>query len=152
MDATARRSITGWFGCVACVSHLLLLAGVPVAAGGALVPARDRTLAEARQGDDVLRSVPALLPILYEKSFNPKLSGHEVYCTAALLLPVMTMLCRKLHCQKVSPLKLFFYQVGALRRHVPCALLCPRAADSRSAVTLARRIARCRDSCRAHCS
>ena len=38
--------------------------------------------------------------ILWEKSFNLKLSGNEFYSTNALLLIIKIMLCRKLRCQK----------------------------------------------------
>ena len=39
---------------------------------------------------------------LYEKSFNLKLSGNEVYCTNALLSLIKIMMCNKFHSQKVS--------------------------------------------------
>jgi len=39
--------------------------------------------------------------ILYEKSFNLKLSGNEVYYTKTLIFLKNMMLCSKLHCQKV---------------------------------------------------
>ena len=48
---------------------------------------------------------------LYEKSFNSKLYGNEVYCTNASLLLIKIMLCSKLHCQKVFRLKLFSYKI-----------------------------------------
>ena len=44
--------------------------------------------------------VPKGAPTLQDKSFNPKLSGNEVYRTNALLLLIKIMLCSKLHCQK----------------------------------------------------
>ena len=37
----------------------------------------------------------------YEKSFNLKLSGNEVYYTNNFISLVKNMLCSKLHCQKV---------------------------------------------------
>ena len=40
--------------------------------------------------------------ILWEKSFNLKLSGDEFYSTNALLLIKKIMLCSRLYCQKVS--------------------------------------------------
>ena len=39
--------------------------------------------------------------ILLEKSFNLNISGNEVHCTIALLLPMKIMLCSKIYYQKV---------------------------------------------------
>ena len=45
--------------------------------------------------------VARLRLIFKGKSFNPKLSGNEGYCTNALLFLVKIMLCGKLHCLKI---------------------------------------------------
>ena len=55
-------------------------------------------------------------PILYETTFNLKLSGNEVYCMNAVRLQVKNMLCGKLHCQKGSNLTLFAYKILGDRR------------------------------------
>ena len=39
--------------------------------------------------------------ILYEKGLHQNLSGNEVDHTNAFILPVKTMLCSELYCQKV---------------------------------------------------
>ena len=44
---------------------------------------------------------PSAWQILWEKSFDLKHSGTEVYWTTNLLLLIKIMLCSKFHCQKV---------------------------------------------------
>ena len=51
--------------------------------------------------------------ILYEKSFNLKTSGNEVYYTNSLILLIKMMLCGKIHGQKFFKLKLFSYKIEA---------------------------------------
>ena len=48
----------------------------------------------------VARHQPCVLQMLYEKLFNFKISGNEVYYTNLLSLLIKMMLCSKLHCQK----------------------------------------------------
>ena len=49
---------------------------------------------------------------LYEKIFNLKLSGKEVYYTFLETLLAKIKLCSKLHCQTVFELKAFSYDDG----------------------------------------
>ena len=66
---------------------------------------------DAITGDFALEAVGGLpggsmisllkLPILYEKTFSFKLYSNEVYCTNALLILIMVMLCSEHHCRKV---------------------------------------------------
>ena len=48
-----------------------------------------------------------------------KLSGNDVYCTNALLLPIKIMLCSKLLCQKGFKWKNFPYKCGHHTRASP---------------------------------
>ena len=53
----------------------------------------------------------AATSILYEMSFNLKLSGNEVYYTIFKILLVKTMLCSELHYQKDFRLKHLLYKI-----------------------------------------
>jgi hypothetical protein len=54
--------------------------------------------------------------ILYEKLFNIKTSGNEVYNTASSLLVLFKNSCSELHYQKFFKLKGFSYKIGRARR------------------------------------